>query len=210
MGRSTRAEAARHREQVVQSASRLFRENGVRGANLASVMAEVGLTQGGFYRQFASKDALAAEAAGVAFEELSQIIDAIAQRHPGEHAAAREELAAFYLSASHRDAPGHGCPAAALSADVGREAPDSPVRPVQINGVQGLLDLLGDFADDPGSRQERLMMLSTMVGALVLARGTSGDPVSEEILEAARRSLSAGPCAQTPPPADGGAAPTTA
>jgi TetR/AcrR family transcriptional repressor of nem operon len=168
----------------------MFRANGVRGVNLASVMAEVGLTQGGFYRQFASKEALAAEASQVGFDELKEAVGAIAERHPGEPEAARKELAEFYLSPSHRDDAGNGCPTAALSVDVSREPTDSLLRPVQTNGVREFVESLADFADDPASREERITMLSTMVGALVLSRGTSGDPISDEILEAARRSLS--------------------
>src|SRR3954469_8334866 len=101
MGRVSKEQAQANRQHAVEAAARLFRERGIAGVSVADVMAEVGLTHGGFYKQFASKEALVAEAVGAAFTE-----QAAGLTTPGP------EFFAHYLSAEHRDSPGHGCPTA--------------------------------------------------------------------------------------------------
>ncbi|MET0133785.1 MAG: TetR/AcrR family transcriptional regulator [Kibdelosporangium sp.] len=186
MGRVSKAEAARHREQVVAAAARLFRERGVHGISLSDLMADVGLTHGGFYRQFASKEALAAEATRSAFQELGGSLTEMAERHSDDWTAAREALADYYLSQDHRDEPGTGCPAAGLCGDVGHEGSESPLRASYTGGIRSFVDALGDFSGDPADRAGKIATLCTLVGGLLLARATAGDPVSDEILEAAK------------------------
>ncbi|MEV4312925.1 TetR/AcrR family transcriptional regulator [Actinocrispum sp. NPDC049592] len=185
MARVSPEEAARHREQVVTAAARLFREKGVQGVGVAELMADVGLTHGGFYRQFASKEALAAEAVGRAYGELSAFLDSVAARHPGDRDAARTELIEFYLSERHRDDPGTGCATAALSGEMAHEAPDSDAHQAFREGVAGFIDGLGEFIPD---RRERITTFCTMLGGLVLARALGDTPMSDEILTTARES----------------------
>jgi TetR/AcrR family transcriptional regulator, transcriptional repressor for nem operon len=189
MGRASRAEAAAHREQVVAAAARLFRERGVHGVSLSDLMADVGLTHGGFYRQFASKDALAAEAAASALEARGAAMREITERHPDDRAAARREMLDCYLSADHRDDPGTGCPTSALAGEVAHEGADSALRATYTGGVRSFVDLLADFDGDTADRDHRITTLCTMVGAILLSRATSGDPISDEILDAAKRHL---------------------
>jgi TetR/AcrR family transcriptional regulator, transcriptional repressor for nem operon len=191
MSRVTRAEAARHREQVVAAASRLFRERGVDSVSLAELMARVGLTHGGFYRQFASKEALAAEATTAAFDEWSAIMRQVAERNAKAPVRRWRELVDTYLSAQHRDGPASGCPVTALGGEVAREAPDSPVRAAYATGVQASMDVLGRFGGRASTRDEQIVTLCTLVGALTLARATAGDPLSDEILRAAKAHLTA-------------------
>src|SRR3954466_8705666 len=108
MGRVSQAQAQENRRTVVRTAARLFRERGVPGVSVADVMNAAGLTHGGFYKQFASKEALVAEATGRAFTDQGARLTALAAQHPGDHAAARREMLAQYLSAEHRDHPGSG------------------------------------------------------------------------------------------------------
>jgi TetR/AcrR family transcriptional repressor of nem operon len=216
MGRASRADAARHREEVVAAAARLFRERGLSGVSVPDVMAEAGLTHGGFYRHFDSKDALAAAACEAAFAQ--QTIDRADDlaRYGGDRAAARADLIARYFSPEHRDDPGGGCPNAGLVSDAARSPSDSPLRAAFTEGVRTSVQRPGapthgsdtSGPDTPGpdtpgpdtpgpdthwpdakSRADALADLATMVGAVMLARATAGDPLSEEILAAAHTRL---------------------
>ncbi|AGL18169.1 TetR family transcriptional regulator [Actinoplanes sp. N902-109] len=169
---------------MVQTAARLFRERGIQGVSVADLMAEAGLTHGGFYKQFASKEALVAEAVALAFEDLGADLHDRDQQHPGDHEAAREAFVAGYLSAAHRDDPGNGCATTGFGTDVAREPPDSPAREPFAAGVAEFAAWLGPTED------EALVTLATMVGALLIARATAGTPLADRILAAATSDLS--------------------
>jgi TetR/AcrR family transcriptional repressor of nem operon len=186
MGRVSQAQAQQNRQQVVEAAARLFRERGVQGVSVAELMAEAGLTHGGFYKQFSSKEALVAEATGQAFTELGKQLTARDQSRPEDHAGARANLLDYYLSPEHRDHAGEGCPTSGLAVDVAREEPDSPVRATYAEGVAGFAKWLALENTD-----EDLVTLSTMVGALLLSRATTGTELSDRILTAVRASLEA-------------------
>ena len=191
MPRVSREQTDHNRAAIEEVSSRLFREQGLKGVSVADLMAAAGLTHGGFYGHFASKDALAAVACGKAFEQS-------AQRWAGRIAANADPRAAFqaiaeaYLAPASRDHAGNGCPAAALAGDVAREAPGTPVRAVYLAGVKDLLAKLAALsgAPDPAARSDAAMVqLATLAGALLLARATRGDPLSDQMLAAARASL---------------------
>ncbi|MFI5842522.1 TetR/AcrR family transcriptional regulator [Catenuloplanes sp. NPDC051500] len=186
MARVSQAQAQQNRERVVETAARLFRERGVAGVSVADLMAAAGLTHGGFYKQFASKEALVAEAAGRAFADQETRVRTVGERHPGDPDAARKEWISQYLSLAHRDNPGEGCPTTALAPDVAREALDSPARAPFLAGVESYARHLsdGDEIDD-----EALVTLSTMVGALLISRATAGSPLSDRVLAATRDAL---------------------
>ncbi|MFJ6260704.1 TetR/AcrR family transcriptional regulator [Rhodococcus erythropolis] len=182
MGRVSQQQAEENRRRVVETAARLFREKGTH-LSVADLMKASGLTHGGFYKQFASKDALIDEATTHAFAELAQLHAAGLERHAGQRDEARQALIGNYLSVEHRDNPADGCPAAALAADMAREPADSEARRVYVEGV-------GDFAKALADEEhDGLVRLSTMIGALVLARATKGSSLSEEVLVAAREEL---------------------
>ncbi|GCB59179.1 TetR/AcrR family transcriptional regulator [Rhodococcus erythropolis] len=182
MGRVSQQQAEENRRRVVETAARLFREKGTH-LSVADLMKASGLTHGGFYKQFASKDALIDEATTHAFAELAQLHAAGLERHAGQRDEARQALIDNYLSVEHRDNPADGCPAAALAADMAREPADSEARRVYVEGV-------GDFAKALADEEhDGLVRLSTMIGALVLSRATKGSSLSEEALVAAREEL---------------------
>ena len=183
MGRVSQAQAQENRQRVVATASRMFREKGT-AVSIADLMKAVGLTQGGFYKQFASKEALVYEAIAHAFAEQAAHSPVALEEHAGEHEAARKTLIENYLSVWHRDHSGDGCPVSGFAADLGRD-PDQAAGSLQIyiNGVRNRAARLAT-GDDDGMAQ-----LCTMVGALVLARATRGNPISEELLQAARTAL---------------------
>ncbi len=176
MGRVSQAQAQENRRRIVETAARLFRERGVPGVSVADVMAEVGLTHGGFYKQFASKDALVAEAVGQAFGEQADRLAGFAGQPGG-----RSAFLDTYLSAAHRDDPGHGCPSAGFGGDLAREDPGNTAKIPYAEGVELYARWLdGDLA-----------AVSTLVGAIVLARATAGTEISDRILAAARTALAA-------------------
>lgn len=182
MGRVSHAQAEENRMRVVVTASRLFREQGTH-VSVADLMKASGLTHGGFYKQFASKEALVDEATAHAFGELHQRLTAALAQHAGQPGPARQAFIDAYLSAEHRDNAADGCPAAALAADIARESGDREARLVYTDGIRDYADWLA--TED----QDGLVRLSTMLGALLLARATTGSALSEEILTAARAAL---------------------
>jgi TetR/AcrR family transcriptional repressor of nem operon len=182
MGRVSQAQAQENRQRIVATAARLFRERGVDGVSVADVMAEVGLTHGGFYKQFASKEALVAEAVGQAFTEQGERLGTYG---PAGDAAARAAFVDDYLSAEHRDDPGPGCPSAGLGTDIARAPGNTEARLAYAAGLDGYAKWLGS-GDTPD-----LVTLSTMVGALVLARATAGTDLSDQILTEVRQALQA-------------------
>jgi TetR/AcrR family transcriptional regulator, transcriptional repressor for nem operon len=188
--RVTREQAEQNRLTVLKSAGRLFRDRGFDGVGIADIMRAAGLTHGGFYGQFSSKEQLATEAS-------RRTIAATFGRW--EKVAARAEtdlldaLAKFYLTTEHRAARADGCPIAALAADAARSGPE--VQAAFHDGIAGHLDMLQRAYDSrngeaPDNREAALAALSTMVGALVLSRAVGDTPLSAEFLSAARQQLS--------------------
>lgn len=175
MSRVSQAEARANRERVVEAASRLFRQRGVANVSVVDVMRAVGLTQGGFYKQFASKDALVAEAEAKGFGGMLQHLAEL-DADSGGHDAAVSALCDTYLSSDHRDALGTGCPAAGFGGDVAREP---EWRPAYAAGVRDMADWIA-----PG--KAGMAALATLVGGILLSRATAGSPLSEEILQAVR------------------------
>jgi TetR/AcrR family transcriptional repressor of nem operon len=195
MGRSSKAVAARHHDDLIEAASRLFRQHGTESVSLPTLMGEIGLKQGGFYKHFESKDALATAAVINAFKEHIERVGAYATRHPDDLARAKEEFLDFCLSTDHRDNPGTGCPSA-LAMSVARSDPDSASRGAFVDGVQQLAgEMAAQLEDDPESELEDSQLaevladLALSAGALMLARATAGYPLSDTILAAARRRL---------------------
>ena len=195
MPRVSRAQTDSNRLAIEDAASRLFRSRGIQGLSVADLMAEVGLTHGGFYGHFASKDALAAVACTQAFAQSSARWTQRAAAQP-DSAAALSAIIQAYLTPQSRDDVGTSCPLPSLAGDVAREAADKPIRAAYLAGLTSLLAVLlplqntGDPATD---RSQSLAQLSTLVGALVLARATQGDALSDELLAAAREHLLATP-----------------
>lgn len=183
MGRVSKAQAQENRQHVVATASRMFREKGT-AVSIADLMKAVGLTHGAFYKQFTSKEDLVDTAIAHAFEDPAAHSPVTPEEQTGDPEAARRTLIEQYLSIWHRDHAGDGCPVSGFAADLGRD-PGQATRSQQvyINGVRNRAARLAT-GDDDGMTQ-----LCTMVGALVLARATRGNPISEELLQAARTAL---------------------
>lgn len=191
MPRVSRAEAEKNRAAIEQASSHLIRERGL-GVSVADLMGAAGLTHGGFYGHFASKDALTAIACANAMAESTarwqQRIDQAATP-----LLARAALVQGYLTTQNRAKPAASCPLAALAGDVAREPHDKPIRAAYNAGFEQLLAQL--TACQPAAlapaaqRADALVQMATMVGAMMLARATEGTAVSDELLEAARAHL---------------------
>lgn len=180
----SRQQAERNRREVVASAARLFREHGFDGIGLGEVMRAAGLTHGGFYKQFDSKEGLVREAMAAALERSR------AQWRERLASSAGDPLPTLvegYLSPAHRDNPADGCAFAALAAEAARRS-DPQLREVFEEQARGYLDMLCSMLDDqPGasSRDRALAMLSTLVGALLMSRVVVDPQLSDDFLRAA-------------------------
>jgi TetR/AcrR family transcriptional repressor of nem operon len=184
VGRASKADAAKHRDEVVEAASHLFRERGIGAVSVPELMAAAGLTHGGFYRHFESKEALAATAVTAAF--ASQI-EQIAADNQDDPESARRIFLDDYLSVAHRDSAGDGCPNAGLAAEVARLPEESDIRTAFTAGLRQMVSAIGTVG--AGEEGDALVELSTLVGAMVLARATAGDEVSDRILREVRHHL---------------------
>ncbi len=191
MPRVSRKQADQNRNDVIDAASRLFRERGIDGVSVPAVMAEAGLTHGAFYGQFASKDALAQAACAKAVEQARGVYDDIEGHHGAD--AARTELIKRYTAKSHRDDLGRGCPFAAMAGDIARTDVSDKVRSTFATGfasmVERLRSLLPQRKGKRTSRQEALATAAMLVGGLILARATKGHEISDEMLTAVRKTL---------------------
>lgn len=197
MARASRQEAERHRKEIVAAASRLFRQKGLGRVSVPELMAAAGMTHGGFYGHFASKDALAAEAFAEAFGEMNARLSSLAKPEEGDSEGGIAGLVGGYLSCAHRDHPEAGCAAAGLL-EFPRDTDSAEVRSAFLAGVEGMIAMIQSLQGGPAEagRQEALATLATLVGSLLLSRATRGTPVSEAFLEAAKTALGAGATAK--------------
>jgi TetR/AcrR family transcriptional repressor of nem operon len=181
--RVSRIQAEENRQNVINVASRLFRERGFDGIGLKDLMEGAGLTQGAFYKQFASKEDLAVEASKRALESASHRWSDAAARNPDDPLGA---VIAFYLSNDHRGEKMDGCPIVALGSDAARQGPD--VKAEFETGIKAHLDVLGRFiagTDGETSRGKAMAILATLVGAVTLSRVVNDPDLAQALLDAA-------------------------
>jgi TetR/AcrR family transcriptional repressor of nem operon len=191
MARASKEQVETHHRTVIENSAKLMLERGIDGVSVADVMESAGLTHGGFYGHFDSKEQLAAQACVHAFD--NSVVKW--NRRVAQAATAAEAFNAIvdgYLSTRNRDNPGTSCPTPALMTDVAREPESSEVRAKYREGVTRLLDILQSVqggGDAHRGRARAMAQFSMMVGALALARATAGDSLSEEFLDSAREAL---------------------
>jgi len=178
VGHSQAQKKANH-DKIVAIASRRMRERGLVGVSVAEIMAEAGLTHGGFYAHFSSRDELVREALAFAFAESERRGKKAAEKAGGDPFTAWVES---YLSPAHRDDVARGCALAALTPEVSRS--DSETRAVLTEDLKRRLGARGRK-----SEAAMLAALSTAVGALMLARAVDDEELSRAILDAAKGAL---------------------
>lgn len=185
--RVSRTQAEENRQAVINVASRLFREHGFDGIGLKDLMAGAGMTQGAFYKQFESKEDLVAQASRRALQEAFGRWSAAAVSRPDDPLAA---VVDFYLSEAHCAERSEGCPVVALGSDAARHGAD--VRGSFEAGIKEYLALLGGWiggADGGEAESKAMAVLSTMAGAVLLARAVNDEQMSKQFLQAAADSV---------------------
>lgn len=182
MGSSKADKAASH-ERIVKAASARIRRDGIDGVSVTELMGEAGLTHGGFYRHFDSRDDLVAEAVSAALAHGSKRADTAAEIGGDQALAA---IVDGYLSRLHRDKPETGCAVAALPTDIARSGPRA--RAAYSQQVRRYIDLLTELVPS-GSAEDAQLTLAALVGALLLARAVDDPGLSDEILESVAHAL---------------------
>jgi TetR/AcrR family transcriptional repressor of nem operon len=175
-------------DRIVKKASVRLREKGAHGIGVADLMKEAGLTHGGFYAHFDSREALVIEAFGYAMDRSMEHW----RKLTGE-AAPEKRLALIaesYLSPLHRDNPGHGCSIPSLGAEIARESPKA--RKAFAAKLDEMIEALADNVPNlprKAARKQAIATLATMAGTMLLARIAGSGELSEEILKVGRDSV---------------------
>jgi len=186
--RVSKEKAARNREQIVISAARLFRERGIDATGVDSITEVAGLTHGGLYSHFGSKQSIVVEAIRFALARSRSVWRRAAHGKPEGKALC--DILAYYLSLAHRDTHGEGCLVAALSCDIARQP--RAVRKAFTIELKEVLEFLGGLMPgDTSARrhEEAVVAFAGMVGALILARAVDDETLSRRILKATGQRL---------------------
>ena len=183
----TAAKDATH-ERIVSVAARAIRRSGYDGTGVADIMKEAGLTHGAFYSHFTSREAMLAEAVGKACAESAAAATELVASVPS--GTALESMLSAYLSREHVEHVQVGCPLAALGSETSRQAPE--VRRVVTRHIKAMIDLIARQSPDwgqHGAHERALVTISTMVGAMLLARAVDEPGLSNSLREAALKHL---------------------
>ena len=184
---ATKSKEATH-ERIVETAARAIRRSGYNGTSVADIMKEAGLTHGGFYAHFASREAMLAEAADRAGAESVALSARIAATVKPEEAL--QALIHAYLSKEHVKSVEMGCPIAALGSEMPRQAPE--VRRAATRRIKEMIDVVARQLPDwgqPAAHERALVTVATSVGALLLARAVDDPKLSDALLEATLKHL---------------------
>ncbi|HEY6300968.1 MAG TPA: TetR/AcrR family transcriptional regulator [Candidatus Binatus sp.] len=180
--RVSKKTAAKNRKRILTSAARLFRENGIGATGVDAITEDAGLTHGGLYSQFGSKEAIAAEAIRFALARSKRVWQRALERNPGKRAL--PAIVDGYLSRAHRDAPGTGCVVAALGTDIARQP--RRVRQAFTREIKDDLEFLSRLmpnGDHSRSYEDAIVAFASMAGALILARAVNDEALSDLILK---------------------------
>ncbi|MDE2155725.1 MAG: TetR/AcrR family transcriptional regulator [Xanthomonadaceae bacterium] len=186
---TTRSKEATH-ERIVEAGARAIRRCGYHGIGIADIMKQAGLTHGGFYAHFTSREAMLAELADRAGADAIATFLRLTAAVPAEHSLLA--LLRAYLSKAHVKNPEVGCPIAGLGTEMPRQT--AAVRRAATHRIKEMIDVVSRQSADwgqPGAHERALATVATMVGAVVLARAVDEDPLSESVLQAALEHLTA-------------------
>lgn len=184
--RVSRAKAVENKELVLDTAAMLFKQEGFDGIGIADLMKAAGLTVGGFYKSFESKEDLIAQACERAGKKSLDRMREHASNPKLKDPLKR--IAKSYLSSKNRDDRQNTCMFSTLAAEVPRH--DGQVKAVFAEGIESMIDLLASLLPEHGQdrRAEAIALFSQWLGALILSRAAAGNAISEEILQVARKS----------------------
>jgi len=175
-------------DRIVDAAARAIRRSGYNGTGVADIMKDAGLTHGGFYAHFPSREAMLAEAADRAGSESVAMMERIAAKLPQQQAL--PAMLQAYLSKEHLEGIETGCATAALGSEMPRQTPE--VRRAATRRIKEMIDLVARHSPDwgqPGAHERALVTVATMVGALILARAVDEPKLSDGLRESALRHL---------------------
>src|SRR5260370_3032047 len=175
-------------ERIVKKASVRLSEKGAHGIGVADLMKEAGLTHGGFYAHFDSREALVIEAFAYAMDRANERWRKVAEQTPPEKRLA--SIVESYLTPLHRDDPGHGCAVPTLGAEIARESPKT--RKAFAAKLEQMIDMMADqILDVPRkvARKQAMATLATMIGTIVLSRIAGNGELSDEILGSGREAV---------------------
>jgi TetR/AcrR family transcriptional regulator, transcriptional repressor for nem operon len=176
----SKAQKAKTHERIVKLAAKRFREEGLAGIGIAELMKEAGLTVGGFYKHFDSRDHLVAEAVSSAFGGWTRRVEAA---NSGGPPVSYEKLIDDYLNETHRDNPGTGCALSALAPEIARSGKRTrSLTSEQVRNDIHLIATLLPSKDKHVARSRAILTFSALVGAMCLARAVSDEALSREIL----------------------------
>lgn len=188
--RKSKVEAAETRRRIIEVAAREFRLKGIHATGLTDVMAQAGLTQGGFYRHFESKDQLVAEACAEATRDVVGALETAASQSDGKEGF--KAIVEAYVSAAHRDTAAGGCPLAALGSELARA--DEQTRAAASQTFNELVDVLAKRAgrrQQEAARSDAVFALAAMVGAVTLSRIIDDPGASLAVLQDVKQHLGA-------------------
>ena len=175
-------------DRIVDAAARAIRRSGYNGTGVADIMKDAGLTHGGFYAHFPSREAMLAEAADRAGSESVAMMERIAAKLPQQQAL--PAMLQAYLSKEHLEGIETGCAVAALGSEMPRQTPE--VRRAATRRIKEMIDLVARHSPDwgqPSAHERALVTVATMVGALMLARAVDEPKLSDGLRESALRHL---------------------
>lgn len=182
----SKADTAETRKRIIKTAGQAFKSNGIEGTAVAEIMAAAGLSHGGFYRHFSSKEQLVAEACAA---EMDHFVCAASESvEPGAEAFIRH--IEKFLSAEYRDDTVIGCPIVTMGSELARA--DAGTRRVVSRGYEELIDIVTKWlssVDDAAARDDAMFTLSSMVGAMTMSRITDNPALSDHMLEVAKKRL---------------------
>jgi len=187
-GRTNRTRKEATHERIVEAAARAIRRSGYDGTGVAEIMKEAGLTHGGFYAHFESREGMLAEAADRAGADGMAVLSRAAAAVPP--AKALDAMLRAYLSKEHLQSVETGCAVAALGSEMPRQAPK--VRRAATRRLKEMIDLVARQSPDwgqPGAHERALVTVATALGALVMARAVDDSKLSDAVREAALKHL---------------------
>jgi TetR/AcrR family transcriptional repressor of nem operon len=184
--KKSKAETAQTRKRILEVASQAFKSNGIEATGVAEVMSAVGLTHGGFYRHFGSKEQLVAEACGISLAGLVQGYEEAAE-------GGRESFVKHiqsHLSPEYRDDRENGCPIVAMGSELVRA--DDATRATASKGLRELLDRIARWIpgkDRDLAADEAIIVLTNMIGAVTVSRIVDDEKLSDRILDVVRKQI---------------------
>ena len=174
-------------ERIVETAARAIRRAGYDGVGVADIMKEAGLTHGGFYAHFPSRDALLVEAVERAGRNSAAVMARSSAKRRAMGASEFRALVESYLSDAHLASHEVGCPVAALASEIPRQAPE--VRRASVDRIKGLLKMVRQTMGPDATKKSAMLAVSAMVGALQLGRAIGDNAQGKALLAASRQGL---------------------